>query len=125
GSWLATRDLRPDHLRSQRAMLGYDTLAGPPTEGNPRVVATSTGDVVVPPTDMRWQNNAMTVGGGTRVYGAQAWRFCPEDFRMATTYGVPAGSSLADWPISFADLEPDYDRAEWELGVSGDAAGNR
>jgi choline dehydrogenase-like flavoprotein len=64
------------------------------------------------------------VGGGTRVFGAQAWRFCPEDFRMASTYGIPDGSSLADWPISYEDLEPDYDRAEWELGVSGDPAGN-
>ena len=34
------------------------------------------------------------------------------------------GSSLADWPISYEDLEPDYDRAEWELGVSGDPSGN-
>ena len=79
-------------------------------------------DIVVPPTDRRWRwhNNAMTVGGGSRVYGAQTWRFCPEDFRMASIYGVPVGSSLADWPLSYADLEPDYDRAEWELGVAGD-----
>ena len=44
----------------------------------------------------------MTVGGGTRVYGAQAWRFCPEDFRMASTYGEP----FVDWPIAYEDLEP-------------------
>jgi choline dehydrogenase-like flavoprotein len=56
------------------------------------------------------------------VYGAQAWRFMPEDFRMATTYGVPGGSSLADWPIGYDDLEPFYERAEWELGVAGDGA---
>ena len=31
-----------------------------------------------------WNSNAMTVGGGTRVYGAQGWRFFPDDFRMAT-----------------------------------------
>jgi choline dehydrogenase-like flavoprotein len=82
------------------------------------------GEQIVPPTDPRWHNNAMTVGGGTRVYGAQAWRFCPEDFRMASTYGVPAGSSLADWPISYDDLEPFYDRAEWEVGVAGDPSGH-
>ena|ERR1700752_4857686 len=39
---------------------------------------------------------------------------------MASLYGIPAGSSLADWPISYADLEPYYERAEWEIGVSGD-----
>jgi choline dehydrogenase-like flavoprotein len=88
------------------------------------VVATARGDIVVLPTDWRWNRNAMTVGGGTRVYGAQAWRFCPEDFRMATIYGVPEGSSLADWPLTYDDLEPSYDRAEWEIGVAGDPAGN-
>jgi choline dehydrogenase-like flavoprotein len=125
GAWLATHDLRQDHLRNHRVMLGYDYPAGPPTPGNPRVFAGVAGEVVVPPPDPRWNNNAMTAGGGTRVYGAQAWRFCPEDFRMASIYGVPAGSALADWPISYEDLEPDYDRAEWELGVAGDPSGNK
>jgi len=60
------------------------------------------------------------VGGGTRVYGAQAWRFLPQDFRMASLYGIPTGSSLADWPINYADLEPYYERTEWEIGVAGD-----
>ena len=69
-----------------------------------------------------YQNNAAVVGGGTLVYGGQAWRFLPEDFRMASTYGVPAGSSLTDWPISYEDLAPWYERAEWEIGVSGDSA---
>ena len=64
----------------------------------------------------------MTVGGGTRVYGAQGWRFFPDDFRMATQYGVPDGSALADWPITYDDLAPFYERAEWEIGVAGDGA---
>uniref|UniRef100_UPI00066C9554 GMC family oxidoreductase n=1 Tax=Streptomyces sp. SBT349 TaxID=1580539 RepID=UPI00066C9554 len=92
--------------------------------GNPRVSAGPDGDEIVAPGDPRWSNNAMTVGGGTRVYGAQAWRFCPEDFAMASTYGVPQGSSLADWPLTYDDLEPYYDRAEWEIGVSGDPGGH-
>ena len=72
------------------------------------------------PSDAGWSNNAMTAGGGTRVYGAQAWRFGPKDFAMASTYGVPTGSDLADWPFGYDALEPYYDRAEWEIGVSGD-----
>jgi choline dehydrogenase-like flavoprotein len=124
GRWLNSADLRPDHLRSHRLALGYGSAAEPPAAWHPRVFAGAAGDTVVLPTDSRWHNTAMMVGGGTRLYGAQAWRFSPEDFRMASTYGVPADSSLADWPISYADLEPDYDRAEWELGVSGDPAGN-
>jgi choline dehydrogenase-like flavoprotein len=67
--------------------------------------------------------NAYTFGGGTRVYGAQAWRFTPEDFTMASTYGVPDGSALADWPVGYDDLEPFYTLAEYEIGVSGSDAG--
>ena len=124
GRWLASGHLRPDHLRSHRLPLGYSSTVEPPPAWNPRVFVGSDGQTVVFPTDPRWHNNAMMVGGGTRVYGAQAWRFCSEDFRMAATYGIPDGSSLADWPISYEDLEADYDRAEWELGVSGDPTGN-
>ncbi|QHC65397.1 NAD(P)-binding protein [Rathayibacter sp. VKM Ac-2759] len=125
GSWLAASALPVDHLRSQRLSLGYETRVDPPSAGHPRVVPTPGGAATtLLATDPRWGNNALTVGGGTRVYGAQAWRFCPEDFAMASTYGVPEGSSLADWPLAYDDLEADYDRAEWELGVSGDAAGD-
>ena len=60
------------------------------------------------------------VGGGTLTWGMQAWRFHPDDFRMSSRYGTPAGSSLADWPITYDDLEPWYQRAETELGVAGD-----
>jgi choline dehydrogenase-like flavoprotein len=29
------------------------------------------------------------------------------------------GAGLADWPIKYADLEPYYTKAEYELGISG------
>ena len=64
-------------------------------------------------------NVATCVGGGTKSYGAMAWRFLPKDFIMRSTYGAPAGSSLEDWPISYEELEPYYDKAEWTIGVSG------
>jgi choline dehydrogenase-like flavoprotein len=109
-----------DHLRNQRYSR-YGHNAGPALEGNPRVAVDLSGhERIVPPHDGDYQNNAAVVGGGTRVYGGMAWRFLPQDFRMASTYGVPAGSSLADWPISYADLAPAYERAEWEVGVAGD-----
>ena len=44
--------------------------------------------------DGSYGNVAMCVGGGTKSYGAMAWRFMPKDFRMRTTYGAPEGSSL-------------------------------
>jgi choline dehydrogenase-like flavoprotein len=42
---------------------------------------------------------------------------------MRSTYGAPPGSSLEDWPISYDDLEPFYDKAEYEIGISGDYSG--
>src|SRR5262249_4683191 len=73
-------------------------------------------------------NYGNQAGGGTVHYGAVSWRFHEDDFRVRShtieRYGVPAipkESSLADWPLTYADLEPFYDRAEYELGVSGKA----
>ena len=43
---------------------------------------------------------------------------------MASRYGVPERSALSDWPIDYDELEPYYSRAEWEVGVSGDATGD-
>lgn len=128
GSWPSIAELASDHIRNPRSDWGVAPLSGPPNEGNPRVLDESArGDgrvrLTLRPSDYPWSNNAMTAGGGTRVYGAQAWRFAPRDFTMASTYGVPDGSALADWPISYDDLEPYYSRAEAEIGVSGDFDG--
>ena len=76
------------------------------------------------PATGRYSNNAACVGGGTFSYGAMAWRFMEKDFRMRSTYGAVAGSTLDDWPISYEDLEPYYEKAEWEIGVSGDDSSN-
>lgn len=125
GRHLTNADVGRDHLRNQRLSL-YGHNAGPDIEGNPRVATGLFGErYLVRPHEGGYQNNAACVGSGTLVYGGQAWRFMEEDFRMASLYGVPEGSSLADWPISYADLEPYYERAEWEIGVCGDAESNR
>jgi choline dehydrogenase-like flavoprotein len=124
GKGLLYDQVGQDHLRNHRVPI-YGHNTGPDLEGNPRVLEDSDGKVqIVRPHTFEYQNNAMTVGGGGRVFGAQAWRFHPKDFRMAAEYGVPEGSSLADWPISYDDLEPYYQRAEWELGVAGDNGAN-
>lgn len=112
-----------DHLRNHRLSL-YGHNTGPELEGNPRVFVSPDGvEQVVPPTAIEYGNNASCVGSGTLVYGGLAWRFHPDDFRMASRYGVPEGSSLSDWPIGYDDLESWYARAEWEIGVAGDRVG--
>src|SRR5215472_19135659 len=73
-------------------------------------------------------NYGNQAGGGTVHYGAVSWRFHEDDFRARShtieRYGastIPSDSSLVDWPVTYAELEPYYDRAEYELGVSGKA----
>src|SRR5216683_3836924 len=73
-------------------------------------------------------NYGNQAGGGTVHYGAVSWRFHEDDFRARSQtierYGakaIPEDCSLTDWPLSYADLEPYYDRAEYDLGVSGKA----
>jgi choline dehydrogenase-like flavoprotein len=123
GRWYTANDCRKDDLRNQRVTV-LGNAFGPDDEGNPRVWVNAAGVAqTVLPSEGSYQNNAACVGGGTLSYGAQAWRFLPQDFRMKSTYGAPAGSSLEDWPISYDDLEPFYDQAEHEIGVSGDDSG--
>ncbi|BDI33880.1 gluconate dehydrogenase [Capsulimonas corticalis] len=122
GRRMTFADVGRDHLRNQR-LSQHGVNAGPNLADNPRVFVDPQGrSRIIDATDGAYQNNAAAVGGGTQVYGAQAWRYLPDDFRMASKYGVPAGSGLADWPISYEELAPYYERAEWELGVAGDEA---
>lgn len=69
-------------------------------------------------------------GGGTLHWGGASWRHRESDFTMRSTIIERFGhdvltddSTMVDWPLHYADLEPYYDRVEWELGVSG-LAGN-
>jgi choline dehydrogenase-like flavoprotein len=59
---------------------------------------------------------AYFVGGQTKVYGAALFRMRAEDFGVIQHQG---GVSPA-WPITYADLEPFYTRAEELFHVHGD-----
>jgi choline dehydrogenase-like flavoprotein len=124
GKWYTANDCRKDDLRNQRTTV-LGNAFGPEDYGNPRVSVDADGTPhIMLPSEGGYQNNAACVGGGTLSYGAMAWRYMPQDFRMRSTYGAPAGSSLEDWPISYDDLEPYYEKAEYEIGISGDDSGN-
>ena len=124
GKWFSAFDNRKDDLRNQRNPTLGNSF-GPDEERNPRVFVDEQGqEHLVKPSNGEYNNNAACVGGGTACYGALAWRFMEKDFRMRSTYGTVEGSTLEDWPISYADLEPYYEKAEWEIGVSGDDSNN-
>lgn len=122
GRWYSPYECRKDDLRNQRTT-ALGNAFGPEDGLNPRVTVDEKGrERIVQPSSGGYSNNAACVGGGTFSYGAMAWRFMEKDFRMRSTYGEVKGSTLADWPISYADLEPYYEKAEWEIGVSGDVS---
>ncbi|MEV4708753.1 GMC family oxidoreductase [Actinoplanes sp. NPDC049316] len=64
------------------------------------------------------------VGGGTVHWQGWLPRFTENDFRPRTVIGDLPGATLADWSITYADLEPYYDKVEWAFGVSGAAGAN-
>ncbi len=121
GPRLTTQDFAAqDELRYfQRKDLRPDVKRQPVTwRPNSNARATPLGNL----------NYGNQAGGGTVHYGSVSWRFHEDDFRARSRAieryeeaAIPADSSLADWPVSYADLEPYYDRAEYELGVSGKA----
>ena len=55
------------------------------------------------------------LAGGTSHWLGQTPRLVPHDFRMSMYR-----KDLPDWPINYKTLSPYYDKAEAELGVSGD-----
>lgn len=56
-------------------------------------------------------------GGTTLHWLGNVPRMLPNDFQMKSLYGRGV-----DWPISYEDLKPWYEMAEYEIGVAGDVA---
>ncbi|MGH9405058.1 MAG: GMC family oxidoreductase [Terriglobia bacterium] len=61
-----------------------------------------------------WKGRLRVTGGRTVVWGRQSYRFSDLDFKAASFdgYGV-------DWPLSYKDLAPYYDRVEDYVGITG------
>lgn len=62
---------------------------------------------------------ATAVGGSSMHYAANYWRFRPGDFNEFSRKGAVRGAAMADWPITYDELEPYYTAVEWAIGVSG------
>lgn len=67
---------------------------------------------------------ARVVGGSSAHFNSNFWRFHEIDFIERSKLGPIPGADLADWPITYAELEPYYTMVEWEVGVSGLAGAN-
>jgi len=60
-----------------------------------------------------------TVGGGGTHADGKVPRFMPGDFRMLTELGPQPGADVADWPVTYDELEPYYAEVERSIGVAG------
>ena len=69
------------------------------------------------PTHFGRNNSGIGVGGSTLHYTAYVPRPQPDDFRLRSEFGVGA-----DWPLTYAQLEPYFEEVERTLGVSGPAS---
>jgi choline dehydrogenase-like flavoprotein len=66
-----------------------------------------------PGSNFQWFRSRI-VGGRTNHWGRIALRFAPIDFKSATRDGLGE-----DWPITYDDLAPYYDKVESFIGVFG------
>jgi choline dehydrogenase-like flavoprotein len=112
--------------RYQRADYGHDEVLHdtrpdffvPAVADEPHVLVDAAGERKPRRTTLGWL--ACCVGGGTVRMGSSFYRFHPTDFRLRSSLG--AMEEVVDWPYSYADLEPYYCQAEWEIGVAGAGA---
>ncbi|UGY09408.1 MULTISPECIES: GMC family oxidoreductase [unclassified Phyllobacterium] len=59
-----------------------------------------------------------SVGGSTTHWAGASLRFQDHEFEALTHYGKVKGANLLDWPITLAELEPYYAKAEDKMGVT-------
>ena len=59
-----------------------------------------------------------SVGGSTVHWAGASLRFEEHEFKTRSTYGDVPGANLLDWPITRADLDPWYEKAEDKMGVT-------
>jgi len=72
---------------------------------------------VAPGTQFRWFRSRI-IGGRTNHYGRISLRFAEYDFKPYSRDGMGV-----DWPITYSDVAPYYDKAESFIGVHGSREG--
>src|SRR6266849_250372 len=59
-----------------------------------------------------------TVGGTTVHWAGASLRIQEHEFKAKTHYSNIASANLLDWPLTLAELEPYYTKAEYKMGVT-------
>src|SRR4030081_3356339 len=123
GDWLTGRDFAPDELRNNFRGWPQSVQKANTEIPTHRPNASAPYSQRLP---IRPMMNA--VGGTSLHYWAQSWRLNPWDFKVVSEtrrrYGagrIPKGSTVEDWPFGLEEIEPYYDKVEYEVGISGQA----
>jgi choline dehydrogenase-like flavoprotein len=74
---------------------------------------------VAPGNDFQWFRSRI-IGGRTNHYGRISLRFADYDFKPYSTDGLGT-----DWPVTYDEISPYYDKAEEFIGVTGTHEGIR
>lgn len=114
GPWRNAADFKHDELGNWFLM----DLCGSPAEFPQtfRKSADEVAEVRVSPPPLVY---ARGVGGSSVHFTANFWRLRPSDFRERSLLGPIEGTTFADWPLTYEELEPYYTKVDWEIGVSG------
>ena len=123
GSVMTRKDFAPDEIRNN--VRGWPHGVQKANQEIPTSRATASAPTGPRGTIHPMQNG---VGGTTLHYWAQSWRLNAWDFKVVSEttkrYGasrLPAGTTVEDWPFGYQELEPYYDKVEYEVGISGQA----
>lgn len=68
-----------------------------------------------------WKSQYVRLSGGsTQAWRGNSPRFIPDDFKLRSLFPELAAKfpDVADWPVTYDEMEPWYTRAEKELGVA-------
>jgi gluconate 2-dehydrogenase alpha chain len=91
-------------------------------------VRNNAGQVALPMRQLGSFLPGTDLGGAGVHWNGQTWRFLPTDFKLRSHYVERYGKdfidpelSIQDWPLSYDELEPFYDRFERLLGTGGKA----
>ena len=117
GKWLTEKDYFKDEMA---CCIKESYLADKREE--PHVVETEKDDGwrVRKTSESGWNLwNGNVVGGSSNFMSGFFHRLKPVDFHLLSEFGPIEGADMADWPISYDDLEPYYDKVERVVGVSG------
>lgn len=90
------------------------------TSDHPQSFRPTEADEAQPAGLFPWLFYAKVVGGSSLHFAANYWRLRPIDFNERSVLGPISGTTFADWPIDYDELEPYYTKVEWEVGVSGE-----